>query len=374
MLRAPKNAKKLSENDTLILRTVKTDFYTFTNAVDLLVNPRCTKHHEGAAQLISESIESVRQHLEECRALTADSEIIAEELSKHIAYVEELIATASDLIHEDTKEAETPVEDVEKQEETVCSEEEVALRFGRLWEKGGHRRVYFDEKAVAKAVGFELRSVRGTKRYFLEDDEYTNSAMAKLFQAFDGTYYDLNKKAFVSTSSKNDLLDSFKAIFAREVEVLHAVEQPEVEEENEGVDVSPEDTRYYDPALHINAHEVKALFRELCPHGKDSARLSIVDVTPGHADGEKYVICITHLGPDPHCPDVLSRVCGEPLASSRMVWTSKEIASKYAIVFDRDAVEGLIKTWKENDPVRDSRAEETARKERAKVRREAQGE
>lgn len=44
-----------------------------------------------------------------------------------------------------------------------------------------------------------------------------------------------------------------------------------------------------------------------------------------------------------------------------------------AIVFDRDAVEGLIKTWKESDPVRDSRAEETARKERAKVRREEQG-
>ena len=271
-----------------------------------------------------------------------------------------------------TEPAET-ADDVKEQEEVVFPEEKIALRFGRIWEKGGHRRVYFDEKAVAKAVGFELRSVRGTKRYFLEDDEYTNSAMAKLFQAFDGTYYDLNKKAFVSTSSKNDLLDSFKAVFAREVEVLHAVEQPEVEEENEGVDVSPEDTRYYDPALHINAHEVKALFRELCPHGKDSARLSIVDVTPGHADGEKYVICITHLGPDPHCPDVLARVCGEPLASSRMVWTGKEIASKYAIVFDRDAVEGLIKTWKESDPVRDGRAEETARKERAKVRREEQG-
>ena len=140
------------------------------------------------------------------------------------------------------------------------------------------------------------------------------------------------------------------------------------------MDVSPEDTRYYDPARHIRACEVKTLFKTLHPHGKHSTRLSIVDVTPGHADGEKYVICITHLGADPHCPDVLSRVCGEPLTSSRMVWTSKEIASKYAIVFDRDAVEGLIKTWKENDPVRDSRAEETARKERAKVRREAQGE
>lgn len=134
------------------------------------------------------------------------------------------------------------------------------------------------------------------------------------------------------------------------------------------------EARYYDPARHIRACEVKTLFKTLHPHGKHSTRLSIVDVTPGHADGEKYVICITDLGPDPHCPDVLSRVCGEPLASSRMVWMSKEIASKYAIVFDRDAVEGLIKTWKENDPVRDSRAEETARKERAKVRREAQGE
>lgn len=266
-----------------------------------------------------------------------------------------------------------PVEttDVKEQEKVVSTEEKVALRFGRIWEKGGHRRVYLDEKAVAKAVGFELRSVRGTKRYFLEDDEYTNSAMAKLFRAFDGTYYDLIKKDFVSASSKNDLLDSFKAVFAREVEALNTVEQ---QEEGEDVDVSPEDTRYYDPARHIRACEVKTLFKTLHPHGKHSTRLSIVDVTPGHADGEKYVICITHLGPDPHCPDVLSRVCGEPLASSRMVWTSKEIASKYAIVFDRDAVEGLIKTWKENDPVRDSRAEETARKERAKVRREAQGE
>lgn len=269
-----------------------------------------------------------------------------------------------------TEPAET-ADDVKEQEEVVFPEEKIALRFGRIWEKGGHRRVYFDEKAVAKAVGFELRSVRGTKRYFLEDDEYTNSAMAKLFQAFDGTYYDLNKKDFVSASSKNDLLDSFKAVFAREVEALNTVEQ---QEEGEDVDVSPEDTRYYDPARHIRACEVKTLFKTLHPHGKHSTRLSIVDVTPGHADGEKYVICITHLGPDPHCPDVLSRVCGEPLASSRMVWMSKEIASKYAIVFDRDAVEELIKTWKENDPVRDSRAEETARKERAKVRREAQGE
>lgn len=265
------------------------------------------------------------------------------------------------------------IADVKEQEEAVSTEEKVALRFGRIWEKGGHRRVYFDEKAVARAVGFELRSVRGSKRYFLEDDEYTNSAMGKLFQAFDGTYYDLTKKAFVSASSKNDLLELFKAVFAREVEALNAVEQPEVEEEAESVDVSPEDTRYYDPARHIRACEVKTLFKTLHPHGKHSARLSIVDVTPGHADGEKYVICITHLGPDTHCPDVLARVCGEPLASSRMVWTGKEIASKYAIVFDRDAVEGLIKTWKENDPMRDSRAEETARKERAKVRREDQG-
>ena len=268
-----------------------------------------------------------------------------------------------------------PVEttDVKEQEKVVSTEEKVALRFGRIWEKGGHRRVYLDEKAVAKAVGFELRSVRGTKRYFLEDDEYTNSAIAKLFRAFDGTYYDLIKKDFVSASSKNDLLDLFKSVFAREVKALHAVEQPEVEEEAKSVDVSPEDTRYYDPARHIRACEVKALFRTLHPHGKHSTRLSIVDVTPGHADGEKYVICITHLGPDTHCPDVLARVCGEPLASSRMVWTGKEIASKYAIVFDRDAVEGLIKTWKENDPMRGSRAEETARKERAKVRREEQG-
>lgn len=372
MLRSPKNAKKLSENDVNINATIRSfsmNFMRFTNDLSLLQTPRCEKHHEACLKSIAEDIVPVRQHLDTCRAFTADNEVVAEVLSKHIAYVEELIAKASSF-HE---EAEVSVEAVEDQEETVSSEEEIALRFGRIWEKGGHRRVYFDEKAVAKAVGFELRSVRGTKRYFLEDDEYTNSAMAKLFQAFDGTYYDLNKKAFVSTSSKNDLLDSFKAVFAREVEVLHAVEQPEVEEENEGVDVSPEDTRYYDPARHIRACEVKILFKTLHPHGKHSARLSIVDVTPGHADGEKYVICITHLGPDTHCPDVLARVCGEPLASSRMVWTGKEIASKYAIVFDRDVVEGLIKTWKESDPVRDSRAEETARKERAKVRREEQG-
>ena len=261
-----------------------------------------------------------------------------------------------------TEPAET-ADDVKEQEEVVFPEEKIALRFGRLWENGEHRRVYFDEKAVAKAVGFELRSVRGTKRYFLEDDEYTNSAMAKLFRAFDGTYYDLTKKDFVSSSSKNDLLDGFKAVFQREVGTAKKTAEPEAR-----------DARYYDPARHIRACEVKTLFKTLHPHGKHSTRLSIVDVTPGHADGEKYVICITHLGPDPHCPDVLSRVCGEPLASSRMVGMSKEIASKYAIVFDRDAVEELIKTWKENDPVRDSRAEETARKERAKVRREAQGE
>lgn len=252
--------------------------------------------------------------------------------------------------------------DAVKEQEDAISLEEVALRFGRIWEKGGHRRVYLDEKAVAKAVGFELRSVRGTKRYFLEDDEYTNSAMAKLFQAFDGTYYDLTKKDFVSSSSKNDLLDGFKAVFQREVGTAKKTAEPEATE-----------ARYYDPARHIRACEVKALFRTLHPHGKHSTRLSIVDVTPGHADGEKYVICERHNAPDPHCPDVLARVCGEPLASSGMVWTGKEIASKYAIVFDRDAVEGLIKTWKESDPVRDSRAEEAARKERARARREAQG-
>lgn len=262
--------------------------------------------------------------------------------------------------------------DVKGQEEVVSPEEKVALRFGRLWEKGGHRRVYFDEKAVARAVGFELRSVRGSKRYFLEDDEYTNSAMAKIFQAFNGTYYDLTKKAFVSASSKNDLLELFKAVFAREVEALNAVEQPEVEEETESLDVSPEDSRYYDPARHITAHEVKEIFRKLYPHGKHSARLSIVDVTPGRADGEKYTICMTHLGPDPHCSDVLARLCGEPLASSRMVWMGKEIASKYAIVFDRDVVEKMVEVWKAHDPVCDSRAEETARKERARARREAQ--
>ena len=262
--------------------------------------------------------------------------------------------------------------DVKEQEEAVSTEEKVALRFGRIWEKGGHRRVYFDEKAVARAVGFELRSVRGSKRYFLEDDEYTNSAMGKLFQAFNGTYYDLTKKAFVSASSKNDLLELFKAVFAREVEALNAVEHPEVEEEAESVDVSPEDSRYYNTARHITAHEVKEIFRKLYPHGKDSARLSIVDVTPGRADGEKYTICITHLGPDTHCSDVLARLCGEPLASSRLVRMGKGIASKYAIVFDRNVVEKMIEVWKAHDPVCDSRAEEAARKERARARREAQ--
>ncbi len=361
MLRAPKNAKKLSENDVNINATIRSfsmNFMRFTNDLSLLQTPRCEKHHEACLKSIAEDIVPVRQHLDTCRAFTADNEAVAEVLSKHIAYVEELIAKASSF-HE---EAEVSVEAVEEQEETVSSEEEVALRFGRIWEKGGHRRVYLDEKAVAKAVGFELRSVRGMKRYFLEDDEYTNSAMAKLFQAFDGTYYDLTKKDFVSSSSKNDLLDGFKAVFQREVGTAKKTAEPEATE-----------ARYYDPARHIRACEVKTLFKTLHPHGKHSTRLSIVDVTPGHADGEKYVICITYLGPDPHCPDVLARVCGEPLASSRMVWMGKEIASKYAIVFDRDAVEGLSKTWKESDPVRDSRAEETARKERAKVMREDQG-
>lgn len=261
--------------------------------------------------------------------------------------------------------------DVKGQEEVVSPEEKVALRFGRLWEKGGHRRVYFDEKAVARAVGFELRSVRGSKRYFLEDDEYTNSAIAKIFQAFDGTYYDLTKKAFVSASSKNDLLDLFKVIFAREVEAMTAQEEG-AKEEPEAKGTLIKEDRYYDPARHITAHEVKEIFRKLYPHGKHSARLSIVDVTPGRADGEKYTICMTHLGPDPHCSDVLARLCGEPLASSRMVWMGKGIASKYAIVFDRDVVEKMIAVWKAHDPVCDSRAEEAARKERARARREAQ--
>lgn len=55
-----------------------------------------------------------------------------------------------------------------------------------------------------------------------------------------------------------------------------------------------------------------------------------------------------------------------------MVWMGKEIASKYAIVFDRDVVEKMVEVWKAHDPVCDSRAEETARKERARARREAQ--
>lgn len=359
MLRASKNAKKLSENDANISATIRSfsvKFVRFTNDLSLLQTPCCEKYHEACLKSISEDIISVRQHLDTCRAFTADSEVIAEILSEHIAYVEKLVDKVSILIREGEKAS------VEEQEQPRSPEEKVALRFGRLWEKGEHRRVYFDEKAVAKAVGFDLRRVRGTKRYFLEDDEYTNSAMTKLFQAFDGTYYDLTKNAFVSASSKNSLLDGFKAVFAREVYAAKKTAEPEVQED-----------RYYDPALHINAHEVKALFRKLYPHGKDSARLSIVDVTPGAADGEKYVICFTHLGSDPHFPDMLARVRENPLASSRMVWMGNEIASKYAIVFNRGMVEGLVEAWKADDPVRDSRAEEAERKERARARKEEQG-
>ena len=212
MLRAPKNGKKLSENDTNINRTMSSltnEFIRFTNNISLLQDPRCEEYHEACFKHISEDIVIVRQHLAECQAFTAENESVAELLSRHITYVKGLITKASRLLGE----------------ETCPTEEKVALRFGRLWEKGEHRRVYLDEKAVAKAVGFELRSIRGTKRYFLEDDEYTNSAMAKLFQAFDGTYYDLTKKTFVSASSKNALLDLFKAVFDREVEAMIASEK-----------------------------------------------------------------------------------------------------------------------------------------------------
>lgn len=242
MLRVRKDAKKLSENDMNInttLRSFSVKFMRFKNAIGFLQSPRCKERHEASSKIISEDIASVRQHLADCRAFTADNEALAELLSQHITYVKELITKASRLLGE----------------KQLCPTEE---------------------------------------------------------------------------------------------------------------------TRYYDPARHITAHEVKEIFRKLYPHGKHSARLSIVDITPGRADGEKYTICMTHLGPDPHCSDVLARLCGEPLASSRMVWMGKGIVSKYAIVFDREVVEKLIEAWKAEDPVYDSRAEEAARKKRARARREAQ--
>lgn len=373
MLRAPKNAKKLSENDMHINRLVREDFMGFTNDISLLMTPSCVKYHEDAARSISERIESVRKHLEECRALTADSEVIAEAMSKHIAYVEDLLAKASGLIHE---EAEASAESAEKQEESVSSEEGVALRFGRLWEKGGHRRVYLDEKAVAKAVGFELRSVRGTKRYCLGEEEYANATMSKLFKAFDGTYYDLLKRGFVSPSSKNSLLDDFRAVFSSEVEAAKS-SSAESEPGHDGEPMKEEVTsteERYDPERHMRAAEVKAIFKTLLPHAPNSMRLCIWDITPGLSSGEVYRIGLSYTEEE---MGLLSRYShpASTMAISRRV-TSDSLwggwAPMYEVIFDRDVVEELVKTWKASDSVCDRRAEEAARKERAKARREAQ--
>lgn len=270
--------------------------------------------------------------------------------------------------------------DAVKEQEEVISPEDVALCFGRLWEKGGHRRVYLDEKAVAKAVGFELRSVRGTKRYFLEDDEYTNSAMAKIFQAFDGTYYDLAKKDFVSASSKNDLLDRFQAVFAHAVEAAKnssSEPDPRQSEEPEKEEATPAEKETYDPERHMRVAEVKAIFKNLHPHAPHSTRLSIDNITLGGEAGEIYRMGLSYTGEDARCPGLLWRLShpASTMAISRRVTSDKlwgGWAQMYEIVFDRGVVEGLIKTWKESDPVRDSRADEAARKERAKARKEAQ--
>lgn len=211
MLRARENSEKLSENDVKINATIRPfslKFMRFRNAIGMLQNPRCKERHEDCLKIIAEDIIAVRKHFYTCRLFMADSEAMAEILNEHIAYVEMLVDKASRLL----------------EEQPHSPEEKVALRFGYLWEKGGHRRVYFDKKLVAEAVGFEVR-VRGTTRYLIGGAEYTYSAMAELFQAFDGTYYDLAKNAFVSASSKNDLLDIFKVVFSREVEAMAVPEE-----------------------------------------------------------------------------------------------------------------------------------------------------
>lgn len=371
MLRARKDAKKLSENDVNInttLRSFSVKFMRFKDAIGFLQSPCCKERHEASSKIISEDIASVRQHLADCRAFTADNEALAELLSQHITYVKELITKASRLLGE----------------EQLCpTEEKIALRFGRLWEKGDHRRVYFDEKVVAEAVGFEIRSVRGSKRYFLEEDEYTNSAMAKIFQAFDSTYYDLTKKAFVSASSKNTLLDLFKAVFDREVEAEKSDNsepnpgQPEELEKEHHIQSELErifTKEKYDPEHHIRVHEVREIFRRLIPHAPNSTRLLVHDIDPRER-GETFRIGLSYLG-----EDMLAFPCRLSHPSSTMAFSRYVISDKlwggwakrYEVVFDRDLVNALVKTWKESDPVVDSRAEEAARKERARARREAQ--
>ena len=340
-------------------------------------HPELVKEHQDILNRASkcrsqEECAKINNEIRSLRSRMIEAGFTKASLASYRKYDPKSTFTPSAAVPEEEAEFYTePAETADvKEQEVVSHEEKVALRFGRLWEKGGHRRVYFDEKVVAEAVGFEIRSVRGSKRYFLEEDEYTNSAMAKIFQAFDGTYYDLTKKAFVSASSKNDLLDLFKVIFAREVEAMTAQEEG-AKEEPEAKGTLIKEDRYYDPARHIEAHEVRAIFRKLCPHGKDSERLSIMDIPPA---GYNYAIYKTYLGNDPNCPTpYLARLRREPmLASSRIVRTGKDLRSPNAIVFDRDVVEKLIEAWKAEDPAFNSRAEEAARKERAKARREAQ--
>lgn len=282
----------------------------------------------------------------------------------------------ADIWTEDATEDAASTEQEVADEESASPEEEVALRFGRL-EKGGHRRVYLDEKAVAHAVGFELRSVRGTKRYCLGEEEYANATMSKLFKAFDGTYYDLIKKDFVSPSSKNALLDDFRAVFSSEVEAVKSTYSAEPEPGHDEEPVKEESTstkEKYDPERHIRAAEVKAIFKTLLPHAPSSTRLCIWDITPGLSSGEVYRIGLSYTEEE---MGLLARYShpASTMAISRDVTSDSPyggLAPVYNPVFDRDVVEGLVATWKASDPVYDRRAQEAARKERTEARREAQ--
>lgn len=131
----------------------------------------------------------------------------------------------------------------------------------------------------------------------------------------------------------------------------------------------------YDPERHIRVHEVREIFRHLIPHAPNSTRLLVHDIDP-REKGDTFRIGLSYLGEDMlGFPRRLSHP-SSTMAFSRWVISDKlwgGYAKRYEIVFDRDLVNALVKTWKESDPVVDSRAEEAARKERARARREAQG-
>ncbi|WP_302554093.1 hypothetical protein [uncultured Bilophila sp.] len=130
----------------------------------------------------------------------------------------------------------------------------------------------------------------------------------------------------------------------------------------------------YDPERHIRVHEVEEIFRHLIPHAPNSTRLLVHDIDPRER-GDTFRIGLSYLGEDMlGFPRRLSHP-SSTMAFSRYVISDKlwrGWAMRYEVVFDRDLVNALVKTWKESDPVVDSRAEEAARKERARARREAQ--